>query len=413
MRLQTRNASNKSKALVEKVINKIEGLKKPRKYFMISIIILYLSMRGRYTFKGMERYGDKCEKSYRLHFEQKFDFLKFNMELCKEHLSDHCVLIFDPCFLPKSGKHTPGKGKFWSGCLGKVAPGLEIGGLAVTDLNRNTAIHLEAVQTPKVSDLKASGKTLIDHYAKVLIDRSDQLSELSNYLAVDAYFSKKKFIDQVTASTNLQIISKLRSDANLRYLYKGPKRTGRGRPQKYDGKVNTKNIDLRRFKWVYQDQDVVIYQTIVYSWSLKRVIKVAYVQFLNEGKSTTRCAFYYSTDLNLHAKKIYRYYKVRFQVEFLFRDAKQFTGLNQCQARSENKIHFHINAALTAIGVAKIAHYFGKEHQQMPFSMANIKTSYFNELMLNLFFSNLQINPELIKNKAVINKLLNFGIIAA
>ena len=413
MRLQTRNASNKSKALVEKVINKIEGLKKPRKYFMISIIILYLSMRGRYTFKGMERYGDKCEKSYRLHFEQKFDFLTFNVELCKEHLSDHCVLIFDPCFLPKSGKHTPGKGKFWSGCLGKVAPGLEIGGLAVADVNRNTAIHLEAVQTPNVSDLKTRGKTLIDHYAKVLIDRSGQLGELSTYLAVDAYFSKKSFVDQITASTNLQIISKLRSDANLRYLYKGPKRVGRGRPKKYDGKVDTKKIDFRRFKWVYQDQDVIIYQATVYSWSLKRVIKVAYVQFLNQGKPTTRYALFYSTDLDLQAKKIYRYYKVRFQVEFLFRDAKQFTGLNQCQARSENKIHFHINAALTAIGVAKIAHYFGEEHQQMPFSIADIKTSYFNELMLNLFFSNLQINPELIKNKSVINKLLKFGTIAA
>lgn len=413
MQLRTTNASNKSKALVEKIVNKIEGLKKPRKYFMISIMILYLSMRGRYTFKGMERYGDKCEKTYRLHFEEEFDFLAFNIALCQEHLSDHQVLLFDPCFIPKSGKHTPGKGKFWSSILGRVAPGIEIGGLAIADVNRNTAIHLQAVQTPSVSDLKEKGKTLIDHYAKVLIDRSSQISKLSTYLAVDAYFSKKSFVDQVTASTNLQIISKLRSDANLRYLYKGPKRVGRGRPKKYDGKVDPKNIDKRRFKWVYQDQNIVLYQATVYSWSLKRIIKVAYVQFLNQGQPTTRYALFYTTDLNLHAKKIYRYYKVRFQIEFLFRDAKQFTGLSQCQARSENKIHFHTNMALTAVGVAKIAHSFGKEHQENSFSMADIKTSYFNELMLNLFFFNLQINPELIKNKAVINKLLNFGKIAA
>ena len=110
---------------------------------------------------------------------------------------------------------------------------------------------------------------------------------------------------------------------------------------------------------------------------------------------------------------IYRYYKVRYQIEFLFRDAKQHTGLSQCQARSENKIHFHTNTALTVIGVAKIAHYFESEQKQLPFSIADIKTSYFNELMLNLFFSNFQINPELIKNKTVIDKLLNFGIIAA
>ena len=413
MRPFTTNASNKSRALVEKIVNKIEGLTKPRKYFMISIIILYLSMRSRYTFKGMERYGAKCEKTYRLQFEQRFDFLSFNVSLSKEHLSSHCVLIFDPCFIPKSGKHTPGKGKFWSGSLGKMAPGIEIGGLAVADVDRNTALILEAIQTPLVNNLKQLGETLIDHYASVVIDRADQISTLSSYLAVDGYFSKKSFVDQITAQTDLHLICKLRSDANLRYLYKGPKRTGRGRPKKYDGKVNPKKIDKRRFRWVYQDQEVVIYQAELYSWSLKRIINIAYVEFLNQGQPTNRYALLYSTDMTLNAKLIYQYYRIRFQIEFLFRDAKQFTGLNHCQARSENKIHFHTNAALTAIGVAKIAHYFGDKHKQTPFSIADIKTSYFNELMLNLFFSNLKIQPELIKNKTVINKLLNFGTIAA
>jgi len=413
MRLLSKNASNKSRALAEKIVNKIEGLSKPRKYFMISIIILYLSMRGRYTFKGMERYGDKNEKTYRLQFEQRFDFLSFNVALSKDKLSNHRVLIFDPCFIPKSGKHTPGKGKFWSGCLAKMAPGIEIGGLAVADVNRNTALILEAIQTPVVDDLKQSGKTLIDHYAELIVDRAEQISPLSKYLAVDGYFSKKSFVDQITYSTELHLLSKLRSDANLRYLYKGPKRLGRGRPKKYDGKVNPKHIDKRRFRWVYQDQEVIIYQAELYSWSLKRIINVAYITFLSQGQPTNRYALFYSTDLTLSAKLIYQYYKIRFQIEFLFRDAKQFTGLNHCQARSENKIHFHTNTALTAVGIAKIAHYFGDNHKQKSFSIADIKTSYLNELMLNLFFSNLQIQPELIKNKSVINKLLNFGTIAA
>ncbi len=413
MQLLTNNTSNKSKALVEKIVNKIEGLKKPRKYFMISIIILYLSMRGRYTFSGMERYGTKNEKTYRLQFEQGFDFLDFNLKLVKSHLSDQCALIFDPCYIPKSGKHTPGKGVFWSGSLKRAAPGIEIGGLAVADLNQNTAISLEAIQTPNIDQLKKEGKTMVDHYAQIIIDRSEKISCISKYLAVDCYFSSKTFTDQIIESTDLHLICKLRSNANLRYLYKGPKRKGRGRPKKYDGKVNTKNLDKRRLQWVYQDQNVMIYQGQLYSYSLKRIINVAYVEFLNKGKSTNRHAMFYSTDLELHAKRIYRYYKVRFPIEFLFRDAKQFTGLNHCQARSENKMHFHVNISLTAIGVAKIAHYFKKDHSKTPFSIADIKTSYFNELMLDLFFSNLQINPELIKNKSVINKLIQFGSIAA
>lgn len=413
MQLLTNNTSNKSKTLVGKIVNKIEGLSKPRKKFMISVMILFLSIRGRYTFKGMERYGDKCEKTYRLQFEEDFDFLSMNIELAKSRLSKYQVLIFDPCYIPKSGKHTYGKGKFWSSCLRRAAPGIEIGGLAVADTTRNTAINLEAIQTPNVEELRQSGETLIDHYAKLIIDRSEKISSLSKYLAVDCYFSSKKFVDQITDSTELDIICKLRSNANLRYLYRGPKRKGRGRPKLYDGKVDPKKLDKRRFKWVYQNKNVSIYQAQLYSWSLKRIINVAYVEFLKNGKPTNRHALFFSTDLKLHAKKIYEYYKIRFQIEFLFRDAKQFTGLNHCQARSKEKIYFHINTSLTAVSVAKIAHYFKKDHTKIPFSIADIKTSYFNELMLDLFLSNLRIDPKLIKNKAMINKLIQFGTIAA
>ena len=205
MRTFTKNASNKSKALVEKVLNKIEGLKKPRKYFMKSIIILYLSMRGRYTFKGMERYGNRCEKTYRLNFEKRFDFLTFNIELSKQHLSKERIIVFDPSYLPKSGKYTPGKGKFWSGCLGRAVQGIEIGGLGVVDIKHNTAFNLESIQTPCPSHLKREDKTLVDHYASVIIDRKDQLSQIAGYLVVDGYFSKQTFVNQILEKTDLHL----------------------------------------------------------------------------------------------------------------------------------------------------------------------------------------------------------------
>lgn len=414
MQLNTKIASQKSEALVGKIVNKIEGLKKPGKKFIISIIILFLSMRGRYTFKGMERYGSNCEKTYRLHFEQNFNFLQFNLELCKNELSNHRILAFDPSYLPKSGKHTPHQGNFWSGSLGKAVKGIEIGGLGVVDLEHNTAFHLENIQTPSVEELKDQGKSLVDHYAELIVDRSTDLEDLSTYLAVDGYFAKKTFVDAVSEKTSLHMICKLRTDANLKYLYDGPKRAGRGRPKKYDGKINLKKIDKQKFKLVYQDQDVMVYQATVWCVFLKREIKVAYVEFLDDGNPTNRYAVCFSTDLQLDAKSIYLYYKARFQIEFLFRDAKQHTGLTHCQARSENKIYFHTNTALTAIGIAKIAHYINpKKQEKKTYSIANIKTSYFNELMMNLFLSNFQVNPNLIKNKHTINKILEFGKIAA
>ena len=66
------------------------------------------------------------------------------------------------------------------------------------------------------------------------------------------------------------------------------------------------------------------------------------------------------------------------------------------------------------VGVAKAAHYLIQDKEQRNgFSLADIKTSYFNELMLNLFLSNFEINPNLEKNKSGFQKLLNFGKIAS
>ena len=48
---------------------------------------------------------------------------------------------------------------------------IEIGGLGIVDLKHNTAFNLEAVQTPSAIELKKQGKTLVDHYAGVIIER--------------------------------------------------------------------------------------------------------------------------------------------------------------------------------------------------------------------------------------------------
>ena len=73
MQLITTDVSHQSIALVNKVLNTLGCLKKPRNYFIIYIMNLYLSMPSRYTFQGISRYGYKHEKSYRLRFEQSFE----------------------------------------------------------------------------------------------------------------------------------------------------------------------------------------------------------------------------------------------------------------------------------------------------------------------------------------------------
>lgn len=56
--------------------------------------------------------------------------------------------------------------------------------------------------------------------------------------------------------------------------------------------------------------------------------------------------------------------RLRFQIEFLYREAKQYTGLNDCEAHSKNKLHFHWNMALTIINIAKIVHWTPKKDQK-------------------------------------------------
>ena len=414
MQTITNDTSSQSKTLIDKLLNKLEGINKPRRYFMIHILHLYLSMRGRYTFEGLSRYGSKNEKSYRLQFEKPFDYLEFNIALSQAHLSGNLILAFDPCYVPKSGKHTPNSGHFWSGCLGRAARGLEAGGLAAIDLDYHTAFHLEAVMTPDKQTLEAKGQTLVDHYAEVIVERAQSISRLSAYLVVDGYFAKQKFVDPVESKTQLHIVSKLRKDANLKYLYKGPKREGKGRPKKFDGKVNTKQIDKSKFECLHQDEQIRVYQATLWSVSLKRNIRVAYVEFITDKpQQNNRYALFFSTDLSLDALSIFKYYKARFQIEFLFRDAKQHTGLNHSQARSKNKIHFHVNASLTAVSVAKAAHYLNDKRKTKPYSMADIKTAYLNERMLNLFFTSFDIDPHLTKNKHAIDSILSYGSMAA
>ncbi len=415
MRFHTNDASNKNKVFVEATLEKIPDLSKPRQKFMVFIFSLYLSLRGRYTFLGMERYGKYCEKALRLQFEQSFDFFKFNIELCQSNASTDCVLVFDPSFIPKSGKHTANKGKFYSGTAGKALQGLEIGGLGLADLINNTALSLEAVPTPNKTKLTAQNSNLVDHYVQIFTERKKDLTKLSNYLVVDGWFAKVNFVTPVLEKTGLHIICKFRKDAQLRYLFNGPRTGKKGRPKKYDGKVKPNDIDKNNLSFCYENEEVLIHQGIVWSISLKRKVKLVHVVFKNDtGELTKRFALYFSTDLNLEGLRIYQMYKVRFQIEFVFRDAKQFTGLSQCQARSENKLHFHFNTSLSAVNIAKATQYLNQpKEQRKPFSLADIKTENFNELMLDLFLSKFHIDHNLEVNKKAVKDIRKYGLIAA
>lgn len=327
------------------------------------------------------------------------------------HVKGKTAIAFDPSFISKSGKKTPGVGYFWSGCAGRTKWGLEFCGLAVLDLTRRTAFHLLGFQTVDLQD----EESLIGFYVRKILERKEELLKLSNYMVADAYFSKITFVKPFVES-GFHIVSRLRDDADLRYLFLGEKKKTRGRPTKYDGKIDFKDLKKSHTKLVSQVDNERIYSLKAYSKSLKMVLNLVIV-FTKNSKERWVHKIYFSTDLEQSWEEILEMYRLRFQIEFLYRDAKQFTGLNHCEARSKNKLHFHWNMSLTAINLAKIAHWIPQKDEKpsegIPFSMSDIKTQYHNELLLNRFIAMFGINPELYKNKDKIKRFLHFGKIAA
>ena len=175
------------------------------------------------------------------------------------------------------------------------------------------------------------------------------------YVIADGYYTNVN--SSMGLALGLHQNGKLRRDANLRYLYPGVGRPGPGRPKTYDGKVQWD--DLSRFERVQSEDDgIVLYHQVLKHMHLRRnpgsspgqVLRVVLVV----DTRTQRRAVLFSTDTDLDAQTLYRGYKARFQIEFLFRDAKQFASLNACQAHSQAKLHFHFNASMSALTLGKL-----------------------------------------------------------
>ena len=125
-------------------------------------------------------------------------------------------------------------------------------------------------------------------------------------------------------------------------------------------------------------------------------------------------SYLFSTDTDLDALTIYRYYKARFQIEFIFRDAKQFTGLTEGQARDANRLDFHFNASLIALNIAKAELLQAQDHAgPIVYSIASVKACFFNEHYLQVISSKLGLDLSSIKNSPQYQALREYGQIAA
>ena len=285
---------------------------------------------------------------YARQFSQSFDFIGLNRALIDRAIraGGARLIAFDPSFIAKAGKHTPGRAYFWNGAHRRAEKGLEVSAFSTVDLEQHTGFTLSIQQTqPTIgSDGRVEDDTLIDRY--------------------------------------------LHRDANMRFFYTGPPRSsGSGRQKTYDGKVDWQ--DLSRFDSITDQDGLHLYTQVLNHVSPKRPLRVVVLLDLSDPNKP-RYALLFSTDVELDAVVLYHYYKARFQIEFIFRDAKQFTGLAQCQSRDAQRLHFYFNASLTTLNIAKIEQRHAQPADRpMVYSMASVKACYFNEHFLQLIFSKL------------------------
>jgi hypothetical protein len=371
------------------------------------------------TGRNLSRYCAYSERTIARQFRAPFEWPEFHQRVITAALDPRSELISvqDASFIPKSGKQTFGLGHFFNACTNRAERGLEISTLAVVDVPRRCAFTLAVAQTPPgkagTKRNKQAEETRIDFYTQQLHAQRHRFPSAIRYHCVDGYFAKQKYIDAVVALP-LHPITKLRHDANCVFLYTGPQPKRRGRRRKYDGTVNFQ--DLSRFAALgplEEKPHIQLYTALVWHVSLKRPLRL--VVLVNRKERTNpRYIVLASTDLTLDGQKLVELYIARFQIEFLFRDSKQFTGLTDCQSRAETVLDFHFNAALATLNLTRAE---DLRTQTAPgpqvFSMASWKQRHFNERLLELFIDRFALDSTRIKNQPDYEELRTYGAIAA
>jgi putative transposase len=155
------------------------------------------------------------------------------------------------------------------------------------------------------------------------------------YLVLDGHFGNNNAL-QMANQVNLHIISKLRHDSALYIPYQHPDSNHRSR-RKYGDRLDWRNIPGEYLRQSSIDEDIQTdtYQATLLHKEFSQSLNVVILVKTNLNTHTRSHVILFSSDLNLSYQKIIDYYKLRFQIEFNFRDAKQFWGLEDFMNRGQ------------------------------------------------------------------------------
>ena len=187
----------------------------------------------------------------------------------------------------------------------------------------------------------------------------NQLETLRNwvtvrYLALDGHFGNNHAL-QMVRQCDLHLISKLRYDAALHFVYEGQqKRTGPRK--KYGQKINCRQIKEQYLvkSSVKEGIQTCIYPAHMLHHEFAQVLNVVIITKTNLRTGTFANVNLFSSDLELSYETLIDYYSLRFQIEFNFRDAKQFWGLEDFMNVNEVPVTNAINLSLFMVNLSQV-----------------------------------------------------------
>ena len=368
---------------------------------VMEMLFLLMVIPRKCNFTQMGRYRKRDEQCYRQTAERSVNWLEMNMWLSafvfKEGKGRNAIVI-DPSFIKKAGKHTPYVGTFWSGCADAVKHGLEILGIGVIDVDLHECMMLKAVQTALEKGEEKKEMSLYDWYTKVLEDDKVTLQRIGKVLVADSAFSKRPFIDKVM-KMGFHVVSRLRHDAALFYIWDGEPTGKPGRPRVKGDKIDVRNIDISKVNELdLGETKGKAYALKAWCKSLHRVVSLVIHELPNGSQR-----LYFCTDESMDGRDVVEYYTTRFQEEFCFRDTKQSLGLTDCQARDKRKLEFAFNSSFTALNVTKImCKELGTSIGRLKAKMIN---AYYAQRIIDLF----EKSPNTPLNKERINEIFSFA----
>lgn len=398
---------------IEKILNAIFhtiGVSNKRdQKFWIKIFEVLLHMRGRKNYTNISRYGAISESTLRRRMSQSFDWFSFNVCLLKQTWDkERSPLIgaIDCSFIHKSGNNTYGLDKFWSGALKQSLKGLEISLLGVIEVLGAQTWALDVQQTPAGLSRQDSneGPNRLDFYLEQLNRCLPLLPEVSYWVA-DSFYAKTK-VFQCLQTLERFLITQLRNDADLRYLVPLENPSRPGPKPKWGEKVDFSNLS----RWTFLGRDfklahLNLYTQQLYSPQFGIVLRVVLV----ENKVSGKYQLLASSDPEQDPRQVVTYYQSRFHLEFVFRDAKQFAGLEHAQTRQKDSLHNHFNLAMASVNLMNAL--------QLTLSNMNSKNSLirvaFNTNLIRQLIDQLGLKPELVNSNPKIQQLYYYGAFAA